>query len=307
MKLPFLLLALLIIFAGCCELTEELGLGEENATVEEAPDYSYDILVNDIYSTPEYPRLSEEYKIHTSIQIYGRYLPEAYSLWILDGNRTIYQKTISNPELVEHFEFEYYAESTEPHHIRVEVQSLDAIHPEPETNLDNNILREDMHVYPLGYYDLNNWKITWFYDAVGMQLQQAQAFTLEHPLNISKIGVYIQAPVPPPPGSSLSISLHQKPTNYGNIGVGKRLLGGTIDATGIKQEPSWQYIEFEEVLLENDTYWIVLEYQSTSGAGLEWYRAQGNQYGPIDDTQMLDLAGDAVWEYKNFDFAFKVE
>ncbi|MCP4648202.1 MAG: hypothetical protein GY852_10815, partial [bacterium] len=59
--------------------------------------------------------------------------------------------------------------------------------------------------------------------------------------------------------------------------------------------------------LRNDTYWIVLSYESPSSAGIEWYRAERNNFGEMYDTQMIDIAGYGEWEYKGFDFAFKVE
>ncbi len=305
MKQMFPILAL-ILLAGCPAIAEPI-LGEGTQEQEEPQDYSYDLFVKDIYSTPKYPQLTEDYKIRTLVQIYGRYIPSAYSIWILDGNKTLFHENISEPELLRHFEFNYYAGSTKPHNIRVEVQSLDPEHPEPETNLGNNVLRRDIRAYPFGYYDIYNWKITWFYDAVGMQVHQAQAFTLEKPLNVSRIGVYVQAHVPPPPGSIIKVSLHEKPTSWGNIGVGEKLLEGEIDATQITLDPSWEHIEFETIELSNDTYWIVLSFESPSSAGVEWYRAEGNQFGSTYDTQMIDVAGYGEWEYKGFDFAFKID
>jgi hypothetical protein len=300
-----LLLAALFLLFGC----PSIGLPEEAAAQqEEAPqDYSYDLFVKDISSVPEYPRLTEDYKLRVQIQIYGQYLPPGYSIWVLDGNETLLRENVYSPEPLKHYEFDYYAGSTEPHNIRVEVQSLDPEHPEPQENLGNNVMRKDTHAYPLGYYDVYNWRETWFYDAVGMQMKQAQAFTLERHLNVSKIWVYVQARVPPPPSSKLIISLHEKPNTWGNIGVGEELLRGEIDATRISQQPSWQHIEFSPVELRNDTYWIVLEYDSPSSAGVEWYRAEGNNFGEFYDTQMIDIAGYGEWEYKGFDFAFKVE
>lgn len=117
----------------------------------------------------------------------------------------------------------------------------------------------------------------------------------------------MQARVLPSPGSKLFVSLHEKPNNWGNLGVGYELVRGEIDATLITQEASWQEIQFERIELQNDTYWILLEYESPSSAGIEWYRAEGNPYGTVYDTQMLDLGGYGEWEYKGFDFAFKVE
>lgn len=301
----FLLLAILFLLLGCpeIELPAEEGMQQE----EEPPDYSYDLFVKEISSVPPYPRLTEEYTMRAQIQIYGKYAPSGYSLWVLDGNTSLLRENITSPELLKHYDFGYYAGSTEPHNIRVEVQSLDKEHPEPEQNLENNVMRKDIRAYPLGYYDLYNWRVTWFYDAVGMQVKQAQAFTLQKPLNISKISVYVQARVPPPPTSKLIVSLHEKPTTWGKIGVGDEILRGEIDAEGIKQDPSWQYIQFNKTELKNDTYWILLEFESPSSAGIEWYRAEGNNFGEVYDTQMLDVAGYGEWEYKGFDFAFKVE
>lgn len=297
---------LLLLLVGCTAITEPI-LGIELAEQEEPPDYSYDLFVKDIDSAPDYPRLTEEYKVRAIIQMYGRYTPSGYTILVLDGNKTLMHKNITEPELLQYFEFDYYADSIEPHNMRVEVQSIDSEHPEPEENLENNVMRKDIKAYALGYYDLYNWKVTWFYDAVGMQVNQAQAFTLEKPLNVSKIGVYVQAKVPSPPSSKLFISLHEKPTNWGNIGVGEEILRGEIDATQIGQEPSWKWIEFDTLELKNDTYWIVLSYESPSSAGIEWYRAERNKFGEVYDTQMIDLAGYGEWEYKGFDFAFKVE
>ncbi len=299
-------LLVLLLLAGCTAITDPI-LGIEPAEEEEPPDYSYDLFVKDIDSAPDYPRLTEEYKVRAIIQMYGRYQPSGYTIWVLDGNKTLMHENITDPELLQHFEFEYYADSTEPHNMRVELQSLDSEHPEPEENLGNNVMRKDINAYALGYYDLYNWKVTWFYDAVGMQVWQAQAFALEKPLNISRIGVYVQARVPSPPSSKLIVSLHEKPNNWGNIGVGEEILRGEIDATRITQEPSWQWIEFNKTELQNDTYWIKLSYESPSSAGIEWYRAEGNKFGEVYDTQMIDLAGYGEWEYKGFDFAFKVE
>lgn len=300
----FLLSALLLLLLGC--LSPEPEAAQDIQEVE-PPDYSYDIFVKEVSPVPPYPRLTENYTLRTQVQIYGRHLPSSYSLWILDGNTTIFNETITEPEPLSHYDFPYYASSTEPHHIRVEVRSLDEEHPEPEENLGNNVLRGDVRAYPLGYYDLYNWRVTWFYDAVGMQLKQAQAFTLKRPLNISEISVYVQAMVPPPPSSRLIISLHEKPTSWGNLGVGKEMLRGEIDASQIGSSPSWQTIRFNNTLLRNDTYWILLEFESPSSAGIEWYRAEGNPFGEAYDTQMLDVAGYGEWEYKGFDFAFRVE
>ena len=301
-------MAILLLLAGCASM-EDVSFGGEGepAAAPEPPDYTYDIVVKDIYSAPDYPQLTENYKVRTIVQIYGQYLPSGYSVWVLDGNKTILKEDITNPELLEYFEFSYYAGNTEPHHFRVEVQSLDSAHPEPEENLANNILREDISAYPFGYYDIYNWRVTWFYDAVGMQVYQAQAFTLERPLNVSRIGVYVQASVPPPEGSKLKVSLHEKPNSWGNIGLGATLAEGEIDATQITSEPAWHHVEFGTLELSNDTYWIMLSYDSPSSAGVEWYRAQGDQYGVLYDTQMIDRAGYGEWEYKNFDFAFTVD
>ncbi len=300
----FLLLAALLLLPGC----SLLGPGEEGAPQDAGPpDYSYDILVKEISTAPAYPRLTEEYVMRTQVQIYGRYLPSAYSLWVLDGNSTIFNETITSPQALSHYDFPFFADSAKPHHIRVEARSLDEGHPEPEENLGNNVLRKDVRAYPLGYYDLSNWTLTWFYDAVGMQVKQAQAFTLEKALNISQISVYVQAKVPCPPTSKLIISLHEPPASWGNIGVGREIRRGEIDATLIGGSPSWQSIYFEEAALQNGTYWIVLEFESPSSAGVEWYRAEGNPFGEVYDTQMMDVAGYGEWEYKAFDFAFKVE
>ncbi|MBD3397524.1 hypothetical protein GF412_00305 [Candidatus Micrarchaeota archaeon] len=298
----------LLLFAGCCAFSEELPLPSiEEEAEEEPPDYSYDLFVKDIHSVPDYPRLTEEYKVRVQVQRYGRYQPSGYTIWVLDGNQTIMRQNISDPELLQHFEFEYYADSTQPHNMRAEVLSLDPEHPEPGENLENNIMRKDVKAYPIGYYDIYNWKVNWFYDFVGIQVRQAQAFTPQKPLNVSRIGVYVQARVPPSPGSKLFISLHEKPNNWGNLGVGEELARGEIDATQIAQDASWQWIEFNKTELRNDTYWIMLSYESPSTAGIEWYRAEGNPYGTVYDTQMLDLGGYGEWEYKGFDFAFKVE
>jgi len=294
----------LLLLAGCIlDAPEEQTLSEPPPP----PDYSYDLFVKDIYSIPEYPRLTEAYTIRTTVQIYGRYTPSAYSIWILDGNKTLLQENITDPALFQYFEFEYYAENTQPHNMRVEVQSLDPAHPEPEQNLENNMMRKDIKAYPIGFYDIYNWEYNWFYDAVGMQVKQAQAFTLQKPLNVSKIEVYVQARVPPSPDSKLLISLHEKPTSWGNIGIGDRITVGELDATEISSTASWHQVEFEPVELSNTTYWIVLEFESLSSAGVEWYRAEGNKFGEVYDTQMLDVAGYGEWEYKGFDFAFKLE
>ena len=297
---------LLLLLAGCCTLSEA-PFEATDSDDEAPPDYSYDLEVKDIYSVPEYPRLTESYKLRTLVQSYGRYTPSGYRIWVLDGNKTLLHENITEPELLQHFEFDYYADSTEPHHIRVEVQSLDSAHPEPETCLGNNIMRRDIRAYPVGYYDLNNWRITWFYDFVGIQVRQAQAFTLQNPLNVSRVGVYVQSRIPPSHDSKLLVSLHEKPNNWGNLGVGEELARAEINASRITQEASWQWAEFESLQLQNDTYWILLEYESSSSAGIEWYRAEGNPYGTVYDTQMLDLGGYGEWEYKGFDFAFKVE
>jgi hypothetical protein len=299
----FLLAISLLLLLGCPSL--EPGAGGE--AQQEPQDYSYDVFVKDISPVPPYPRLTEDYLMRIQVQIYGRYIPSSYSIWILDGNTTISNKTVEGPELLSHYDFPLHASSTEPHHIRVEAQSLDEEHPEPEENFGNNVLRKDIRAYPVGYYDLYNWRVAWFYDAVGMQVKQAQAFTLNEPLNVSEISVYVQARVPPPPSSVLTISLHEKPTSWGNIGVGEEILRGQIDASKIGASPSWQSIHFNTTLLRNDTYWILLEFESPSSAGIEWYRAEGNPFGEAYDTQMLDLAGYGEWEYKGFDFAFKVE
>lgn len=298
----FLLLAAFILLLGCPAI-----LPEEDAPQAEPPGYTYDLFVKEISSVPEYPRLTENYTLRTQIQIYGRYLPSAYSIWILDGNKTIFNETVASPKSLSHYDLPFYADSTGPRHIRVEARSLDEEHPEPEENLGNNALRKDARAYPLGYYDLYNWKVTWFYDAVGMQVKQAQAFTLDVPLNLSKISVYVQAKVPCPPSSKLIISLHEPPNNWGNIGVGEEILRGEIDAATIGASPAWQAIPFNTTEFQNGTYWIVLEFDSPTSAGIEWYRAEGNQFGEAYDTQMLDVAGYGEWEYKAFDFAFKVE
>lgn len=295
----------LLLFAGCCSLAGPI-LGEEIAE-EEPPDYTYDIVVKDIYTTPDYPALTEDYKVRVLVQIYGRRIPSSYHIWVLDGNETLLNQAVPEPELLQFFEFDYYADNTQPHNFRVEVQSLDPAHPEPEENLQNNVMRKSISAYPLGFYEIYNWRYTWFYDFVGMQVKQAQAFNLTKPLNVSRIGVYVQAKVPSSPGSKLFVSLHEKPNNWGNIGVGKMITGGEIDATLIGQKPSWHFVEFPTMELSNDTYWIVLEYNSTSSAGIEWYRAEGNKYGEFYDTQMMDVAGWGEWEYKGFDFAFQVE
>ncbi len=153
----FLLLAALLLLPGCPSLEPGAGQGVQ----QEPPDYSYDVFVKEISSVPSYPRLTENYTLRTQVQIYGRYFPSSYSLWVLDGNTAIFNETITEPEPLSHYDFPYYANSTEPHHIRVEVQSLDAEHPEPEENLGNNILRKDVRAYPLGYYDIYNWKVSW--------------------------------------------------------------------------------------------------------------------------------------------------
>ena len=308
MRCPPLIAAMLaLLLAGCCALAAPI-LGEEFFEEEaEPPDYTYDIVVKDIFTVPERPTLTEDYKVRALVQIYGRHIPSAYHIWVLDGNKTLLNQTVSSPELLQNFEFSYYAGDTQPRNLRVEVQSLDPHHPEPEENLDNNVMRKTVRAYPLGFYDVYNWRYTWFYDFVGMQVKQAQAFTLATPLNISRIGVYVQARVPPAPGSKLLVSLHEKPNNWGNIGVGEKITGGEIDATLIAQKPSWHFVEFPTRELSNETYWIVLEYESTTSAGIEWYRAEGNKYGEMYDTQMMDVAGWGEWEYKGFDFAFQVE
>jgi hypothetical protein len=287
MKRLFLLAALLLL-PGCPLLGTEDG-GEVSPQAVE--DFSYDLFVKEVSSVPDYPRLTEEYIMRAQIQIYGRYLPSAYSIWVLDGNSTIFNETINSPQALSHYDFPFYGDSPSPRHIRVEVESLDDEHPEPEENLGNNVLRKDARAYPLGYYDLHNWEISWFYDAVGMQVKQAQAFTLEKPLNISEISVYVQARVPCPPASRLIVSLHEHPESWGNIGVGGKILTGEIDASAIGGSPSWQSIRFNRTSLQNGTYWIVLEFESPSSAGIEWYRAEGNPFGGVYDTQMLDISG----------------
>ncbi|MBN2121854.1 hypothetical protein JW721_02250 [Candidatus Micrarchaeota archaeon] len=299
----FLLLAALFLLLGC----PSIWPGGEDAPQAEPPDYSYDLFVKEISTVPAYPRLTENYTMRTQVQIYGRHIPSSYSIWILDGNQTLFNETIASPQSLSHYDFPFYADSTQAHHIRVEVLSLDSEHPEPQENLGNNVLRKDAKAYPLGYYDLYNWSITWFYDAVGMQVKQAQAFTLDVPINASEISVYVQAMVPCPPSSKLIISLHEPPNNWGNIGVGKELLRGEIDASLIGGSPSWQSISFNKTELQNGTYWIALEFYSPSSAGVEWYRVEGNPFGGVYDTQMLDIAGYGEWEYKGFDFAFRVE
>lgn len=304
MEKALLPLLLLLLLYGC--LATEEGPAHEGAQ-EEPVDYSYDLVIKDILTAPQYPRLTENYTVRVLVQAYGRYVPSSYSLWVLDGNETLMREEIEDPGLLEYFEFPSYADGTAPRHLRAEVESTDALHPEPPGNLSNNVMRADVKAYPLGFYDIYNWSYTWFYDAVGAQLKQAQAFTLERSLNISRISVYLQARVPPPPGSKLLVSLHGKPDSWGNIGVGDEIASGEIDAQAIAQKPSWQSIEFEPLELANDTYWIVLEYESPSSAGVEWYRAEGNRFGGVYDTQMLDIAGYGEWEYKGFDFAFRVE
>jgi hypothetical protein len=310
MRRPFSLFSLLalLLFAGCCALADELPLSGFPEDADEPPlDYSYDLFVKEISLVPEYPHLTEDYKLRVQVQIYGRHIPSAYSIWIRDGNDTLLRENITDPELLQHFEFDYYADSTELRHFQAEVHSLDQEHPEPEENLENNMMHRFLRAYPLGYYDIYNWKVNWFYDFVGMHVKQAQAFTLQKPLNISRIGVYVQAKVPPSSGSRLLVSLHEKPDNWGNLGVGEEIVHGEIDATLISQEASWQWIEFNKTELRNDTYWIVLSFESKSSAGIEWYRAEGNRFGEVYDTQMLDLGGYGEWEYKGFDFAFKAE
>ncbi len=305
-----LALSLSLFLPGCCNLSEGQSLfnqSNESTQSTEPPDYDYDLLISKIVSSPAEPVLSENYKSIVMVQVYGRYSPSAYHVWILEDEEILVDEDIQNPEIMETFTFERFANDTAPHHFTAQVKSLDLLHPENESNLDNNILSGNIQAGPIGFYEVGNPKFNWYYDAVGMQVKQAQAFTLKNPLNISSVGVYVQARVPPPQGSELIISLYNAQPDPQISGLGERIISSKIDATQIGPDPSWVYVDFPRMELANATYWIALEYASPSSGGIEWYRVEGNPYGEFLDTQMMDVAGWGEWEFKGFEFAFKVE
>lgn len=304
-----LALALSLLLAGCCDLTGGQALLNQTniSTPEEPPNYDYDLFVKGIIPSPQKPQLSEEYKAVVMVQSYGFYTPSGYHIWVLDNGNILMDEDVQNPDLQENFEFKIYANDTAPHHLTAQVKSIDPIHMENESKLGNNILSGNVQAYPIGFYDLENPKYTWYYDAVGMQIKEAQSFTLRNPMNISKVGVYVQARVVQAQGSELIVSLYNAQPNENISGLGEKIISSKIDATAIGPDPSWIYVEFPRMELAKGKYWIVLEYYSPSGGGIEWYRSEGNHYGEFLDTQMMDVAGWGEWEFKGFDFAFKVE
>jgi hypothetical protein len=279
-----------------------------NQTVNEGPpDYDYDLLITKIVASPANPVLAESYKSIVMVQTYGRYIPSAYHVWILEDGEILVDEDVQNPEVVEMFVFERFANDTAPHHYTAQVESRDTIHPENETKMDNNVLSANMQAGPMGFYDLQNPRLNWYYDAVGMQMKEAQSFRLKQPFNISRVGVYVQASVVQPRGSELIVSLYNEQPDENISGLGEKIISSKIDATTIGPDPEWVYAEYPRMELNKGKYWIVLEYSSPTSGGIEWYRAEGNPYGEFLDTQMMDIAGWGDWEFKGFDFAFKVE
>ncbi len=311
-RLPGFAIILMLLLAGCAlpgvpPLEGNATAGINQTIKEEPPNYDYDLFVKGIITSPPNPTLGEEYKAIVIVQSYGIYIPSAYHIWVLDDGEILMEKDVQNPELLQTFEFPMYANDTTPHHFTVQLKSIDNVHPENSSKLENNLMSGIVQPGPVGFYDVYNWKDNWYYDAVGMQIKEAQAFTLKHPINFSKIGVYVQASVPQPQGSELTISLYNAQPNENISGLGDRIISSKIDASKIGPKPSWIYAEFPAMELSKGKYWIVLEYSSSLGGGIEWYRAEGNPYGEFLDTQMMDVAGWGEWEFKDFDFAFKVE
>ncbi|MEM4272445.1 MAG: hypothetical protein QXH30_02550 [Candidatus Bilamarchaeaceae archaeon] len=306
-----LAIAMMLFVAGCI-LPIPIEGGNATAVAsgsakEEPPDYNYDLLISKIISSPPNPVLSENYKSIVQVQTYGKYSPSSCHVWIVEDGEVLVDEEIQQPQIVETFIFERFANDTAPHHFTAQVRSTDLIYPENEFALGNNILSGNIQARPIGFYDVENSKHKWYYDAVGMQVMQAQAFSLKNPFNISKVGVYVQARVPPPEGAELKISLYGAQPNPKAAGLGEKIISAKASTTRIGPDPSWVYADFPRMELTNGTYWVVLEYSARNGGGIEWYRAEGNPYGEFLDTQMMDIAGWGEWEFKGFDFAFKVE
>ena len=296
----------LLLLAGCLGITDLPGFPEGEVPPEpgEVPveDYSYDLVIKDISTVPEAVHVGERFSMKAIVQIYGRYTPSTFRLQVIDGEDVLHDKVIENPGLIEWVEFNLTAENYSQRNLRAEVTSLDPFHPEPEENLENNILRKTLHFYPHGFYDVYDWKISWYYDIVSYIIRQAQAFTLPYEMEIFRVGVYIKAASPPPEGSHLIIELHED--DEGEI---SELIASTqMEVEDLDDELQWKYVYFEGLTLPPGKYWLVLMMDDSGSYGIEWARARGDHYGEYWDTQVFNLGDWADWEYKEFDFAFKI-
>ena len=277
--------------------------GEVNVSVEEPTDYTYDVLIKNISTYPDPIHIGEDYTVKAIVQIYGRYLPSRIHLNFIDGNQTLYDEEIENPGPIEYVQFEMHADDDSQRNLRAEVQSLDPLHPEPEENLENNIMRRTLIYKHIGYYAVFDWHEKWYYDIVSHVIFQAQAFQLDHTTDIHKIGLYIKAQTPPPPDTYLTVQIADSTGE--NAGVGEVIATSKIPIEGMENELSWRHAYFENLTLSPGRYWIIAKIEDST-YGIEWARAMGNPYGEFMDTQVFNLGDWANWEYKDYDFAFRI-
>jgi hypothetical protein len=266
------------------------------------PSHSYDLAIKDITTWPSTVYIGSNYTMRVVVQRYGQQEPSGFHLNVLDGNTTLYDSDINDPGLIEWVEFPMGKATDEPRNIRAEVRSTDLLNPEPGASLSNNVMRKTFRPSSIGFYDLYNYRLHWYYDAVTYGMHQAQAFSVSDELDIHRIGLHMRAPLPNPNTTSIMVELHQD--NDGKIG--DPIASSMINAGEVGPESGWHYAYFDNLSLPEGNYWIVTLLDSTDGYGVKWSRAEGNPYGEMFDTQVREIVDWPEWDYKLFDFAFKI-
>ncbi len=293
------LIILLLLLFGC---TQQGGLFPQPEPEPPPPDYSYDLIIKDITTWPRTVYLGENYTVRVVVQRYGQYAPSGYRLNVLDGNITLYNEEIHDPGLIEWVEFNYSHATEDPRNMRAEVQSLDAAHPEPNSSLQNNVLRRTIRAQPLGYYGSCYSCMHLYYDAVNYVMRQAQAFNLTQEFTVHRIGLLLRAPINDSLNAPVIVEICRDDENN----PGEPLASSSIQSSAVGPEPGWHYAQFQNLSLPAGRYWIVARVDMMGSQGVQWARSEANPYGEPYDTMVLDIVDWPEWDYKYFDFVFQI-
>ncbi|MEW5996226.1 MAG: hypothetical protein AB1657_01380 [Candidatus Micrarchaeota archaeon] len=288
--------AALLLLAGCVQQAQP------PAPQPEPPDYSYDLLVKDISTLPRNVYIGDDYTVMVYVQRYGRYAPAAYRLRVFDSDQTLYDGVVDTPGLMEAFSFNYTGAGEEPRNIRAYVESYDLLHPEPESALPNNFMQKTIRPQPLGYYGECYACMHLYYDAVNYVMRQAQAFTHGRSFTVHRVGMYLRSSTDIPGTAPVIVEIRRD--NGGK--PGEPIASSSIAGAEVGAEPGWHYAYFQNLTLPAGKYWIVARLDSTDGYGVQWARAEGNPYGEMYDTMVMDLMDWPEWDYKLFDFVFQI-
>jgi len=279
------------------------GCMQQAAPAPQQPtDYSYDLVVKDITTWPRTVYVGQNYSVRATFQIYGRHPPLAYHVNFLDGNQTLYDGNVYNPELIHWVELNMTKAGEEPKNLRAEITNIDPLHPEPESIRSNNMMRKTIFFQPIGYYGTCDACMHLYYDAVNFVMRQAQSFTVDYELDVHRIGFYLRAPFPNRNDSAILVELR----NDTGGKPGPLIATSSINAGEVGPELGWHYAHFQNVTVPPGKYWITLMINDTKSYGVQWARSEGNPYGEMLDTMVLDLMDWPEWDYKLFDFVFQI-